>query len=267
MFMYKSVNLPCGERTATLDCYINDLNGARPAMLVIPGGGYEYTSNDREGYPVAEVFLSKGYNCFVLTYSIREHAKFPQPLNEASVAMEYIRDNAEALCVNPQRVFCVGFSAGGHLAGSLATLWHTVDCVKKGSNRPNGVILCYPVLTSKKGVSYETSFRVILGTQNPTEEELAKYSVENNIDERTCPVFLMHSADDQLVPVESTIYAAEALSRHKIPFEVHIYPHAPHGAVLANEITAFDNPGWIDESMAKWVDNAVYWLKKLPDNS
>ncbi len=273
MFKYYQVKLPCGEFTANLECYVNDYGDPRPAMLVIPGGGYAQVCSEREGNPVAEAFLARGFNSFVLTYTVGCGAVYPQQLNEASMALEYIRDNAEELHIKPERVYCVGFSAGGHLAGSLGTMWHKVDCVKHGSNRPNGMVLCYPVLTAKEGVCHEGSFKNLLGKEVLTLEERETYSIENNIDSRTCPAFLMHTADDAAVPVESTIYAAAAFSRENIHFQVHIYPHAPHGVALGNALTSREtpesapNPEWIDEAIEKWVDHATYFLNKLPDNS
>ncbi len=273
MFKYFEKKLPCGEFTAKLECYVNNYGGIRPAMLVIPGGGYACVCTEREGNLIAEAFLARGFNCFVLTYTVGGGSKFPQQLTEASLALEYIRDNARELHVNPERVYCVGFSAGGHLAGSLGTMWHKIDCVKHGSNRPNGMVLCYPVLTAKEGVCHEPSFLNLLGKETLSDEDRQTYSIENNIDARTCPAFLMHTADDGVVPVESTIYAAEALSREKLPFEVHIYPHAPHDVALGTKVTAQEtvdsapNSDWIDEAIAKWVDHAVYFLNKLPDNS
>ena len=271
MFKYYEVKLPCGEFTANLECYVNNFGGHRPAMLVIPGGGYACVCAEREGNLIAEAFLARGFNCFVLTYTVGGGAKFPQQLTEASLAMEYIRNNATELHVNPERVYCVGFSAGGHLAGSLGTMWHKIDM--NGINRPNGMVLCYPVLTATEGVCHEGSFLNLLGKETLTPEDRETYAIEKNIDSRTCPAFLMHTADDAVVPVESTIYAAAALSREKIPFEVHIYPHAPHGVALGTELSSRENPNstpnpeWVDEAIAQWVDHAVYFLNKLPDIS
>ena len=271
MFKHYETSLPCGEFTAKLECYVSNYGALRPAMLVLPGGGYGCVCTEREGNLIAEAFLARGFNCFVLTYTVLSGSKFPQQLTEASLAMEYIRSNADELHVNPKRVYCVGFSAGGHLAGSLGTMWHKIDM--NGINRPNGMVLCYPVLTAKKGVCHEGSFINLINKETLTEEDRETYAIENNIDSRTCPAFLMHTADDAVVPVESTIFAAAALSREKIPFEVHIYPHAPHGVALGTELSSHKTtdspltPEWVDPAIAQWVDHAVYFLSKLPDNS
>ena len=269
MFKYFEKKLTCGEFTANLECYINNYGDFRPAMLMFPGGGYNHLATEKEGNLVAEAFLARGYNCFVLNYSVNSGAVFPQQLNEASKAAEYIRDNAEDLHINPTKLYCLGFSAGGHLAGCLGTMWHKVDCVKPGFNRPDAMVLCYPALTAMCDGYHGGSVRKLLGKENITEEDVMAYSIENHIDSRTCPAFLIHSADDAAVPVESTLIAARAFSREKIPFEVHIYPPAKHGFSLCNSLSARKTPDsepdcdMIDEAIAKWVDQADYFLKKL----
>ena len=130
----------------------NELKNA-PAILVIPGGGYGCVCADREGEPIALAFLARGYNAFVLHYSVGKDAPINCPLAEASAAMAYIRRNAESLGVNPEKVYAVGFSAGGHLCGSLGILWHRDEIIEKagityGENRPTAVVLQYPVITA-----------------------------------------------------------------------------------------------------------------------
>ncbi len=248
---------------AELKCMICEPKIRRDALLIIPGGGYGCVCTEHEGYPIAEAFIPKGFNCFILNYSIGENAKFPRPLIEASKAMQYIRENAEELCINPDRVFVVGFSAGGHLTASLGTLWHTISEVPKGINKPTGIILGYPVITSKESEGHIGSFLNLLGNRTPSRAELDKYSLENCVDERTSPAFLFHTADDVVVPVESSIYFAAALSKNKIPFEAHIFPSAPHGVALGNELTAEGNPLWINERIARWVTLAAEWTKMI----
>lgn len=265
MMKLSTIKLCPTESQATLDCYIADCpkEGVRDALLVIPGGGYGVVCADREGEAIAEAFLPKGFNCFVLTYSVGEMAKFPRPLYEASLAMQYIREHAQELKINPDRVFCVGFSAGGHLAGSLGTMWHKVEEVPYGINKPTGMMLCYPVITADKGVCHEGSFFNLNGQKELSDSERDFYSIEKNVDERTCPAFLLHSADDNAVPVESTIYMARELSKNNICFEAHIFPHSPHGAALSNSLTSEGNPDMENEQMAQWPDLAAKWAKTV----
>lgn len=263
----EKVNLIKDDPSVTLTCYVADSYSQkkRDALLVIPGGGYGVVCIEHEGYPVAEAFIPHNFNCFVLTYSVEEKAKGHRPLVEASIAMQYIRENAEQFNIDPERVFCVGFSAGGHLAASLATMWHTVKEVPEGINRPTGAILCYPVLTGKRGHSHMGSFINLLGVKEPTDEQLEIYSLENHVDERTSPVFLMHTFDDNGVPVEGSFYFAEALRKHKIPLQMHIYPHGAHGASLANTITGrwYDSDAWNYKLIRGWVNEAAEWAKNI----
>ncbi len=260
------ISICADDPSVTLTAYVADEGWKkRDAMLVIPGGGYGVVCDDREGEPIALAFLARGVNAFVLKYSVGEKAKFPRPLCEASVAMAYIKDHAEEFHVDADRVFCVGFSAGGHLAASLGTFWHLPAATEAtghpyGYNKPRGTVLCYPVITGFEK-AHKDSFYNLLGTSAPTEEELALYSVEKHIDERSAPAFLMHTSDDGLVPVENSLYAAEAFAASKVPFEMHIYPHGPHGVALGDWQTARGMAGYDNPAIARWVEDAVRWMK------
>lgn len=266
----ETIHLRNDDPGITLTAYVADEGWrARDAMLVIPGGGYGCICDDREGEPIALAFLARGVNAFVLKYSVAEKAKFPRPLADASLAMAYIKEHAEQFHINPNRVFCVGFSAGGHLAASLGTLWHLPEVdqmtgLAHGINKPAGMVLCYAVLSAGK-MAHKGSFYNILGTQTPTAEQLDLYSIEKHIDENTVPAFLMHTADDVVVPVENALYTAEALSKQKIPFELHIYPHGPHGVACGNWQTSRGNSEWEDAAVARWIDDTVYWMSKVQD--
>ena len=255
---------------ATLTTYIHDPKGCacppRPAMLVLPGGAYAYCSN-REAEPIALAYMQAGMNAYILRYSCEEKAKFPQPLLEASRAMKYIRDHAEEDNTDPARVFVIGFSAGGHLASSLATCWHRAEIQAESGctgeeNKPSGAILCYPVISG--GINqHQGSFCRLSGIANPTKEELLPYSNEKNVDEHTPPCFLWHTADDPDVPVENSLLMANALTEHKIPYELHIFQHGVHGLSLCNEQTAVGIPALINEAAAEWLPLSITWLRGL----
>lgn len=259
----KTVNLRDDDPNITLECFITEHSQKRDALLVIPGGGYFHICFDREGHRVAEEFITKGFNCFVLNYSIKEKAKYPRPLEDASLAMKYIKEHAEELNINADRVFALGFSAGGHLAGMLGTMWHKVSVGEYGINKPCGVILCYPVLTSKLGHSHEGSFHNLLGTTSPTDEQLAALSMENNVDERSAPAFIWHTADDTCVPSEGSLYTAIKYKEYGLPFELHIFPHGPHGMALGNEASSGGNENYVDKNVATWPQLAAEWTKTI----
>ena len=153
----KRVYLEGNNEDAYLDIYMADPIGefTRKAILVIPGGGYGTVCSDREGEPIALAFLSHGYNAFVLHYSVGSKKTFPTQLIEASLAMKHIKDNAEFYNVDPDKIFVTGFSAGGHLAGSLGIMWdkkeiYDVIDMPFGYNKPAGMMLVYPVVSSNR---------------------------------------------------------------------------------------------------------------------
>ncbi|MBQ8858839.1 MAG: alpha/beta hydrolase [Clostridia bacterium] len=270
----KTATFPLGDgifANATLTPYVHDVmegcpHGPRPAILILPGGGYEFCF-DGEAEPIAISYLQAGLNAYVLRYSCLEAAKFPQPLLEASYAIKWIRDHAEEDNTDPNRVFVLGFSAGGHLAGALATCWHREEIwqgagVSYGENRPTGAILCYPVVNSDT-VRHKGTFCRVCGKDDPTEEERAPYSNEKNVSEHTPPVFLWHTAADTVVPVQNSLMMATALAEKKIPFELHVFPQGEHGLCLANEETSKNNPANILPNVAEWMPLSITWLRSF----
>ena len=278
--MYTEVYYPDPERkNVHLDCYLAKPspempNFVRAAMLVLPGGAYMMTS-DREADPIARVYFARGMQVFVLRYSVGADAVYPRPLVEASLAVKYIRDNAERFGIDPHRVYAVGFSAGGHLCAALGTFWNAdflrdallkpgLPAVAEGETRPDATILSYPVITS--GVyGHKGSFQTILGKSDPSEEEYDLYSIEKHVHEGTSPAFLWHTANDALVPVQNSLLMAAALSGHRIPFEMHIFPDGPHGISLATAETAYGQAVLQNAHIASWVDMSCEFLKKLEE--
>ena len=253
-----------------IDAYISDkIDGfTRDAILVIPGGGYGCVCSDREGEPIAQAFIPYGYNAFVLHYSVGEGKHFPLQLIQASLAMKNIRDNADEYNINPDRVFAVGFSAGGHLAASLGILWDNDEVNKKinmpfGYNKPTGIMPIYPVITADKSFWHEGSFENLLGKENLTEENRLSVSLEKHVSEKSSPAYIVHTSNDQVVNVKNSLALAQAYADAGLMFEMHIYPDAPHGSALGNEITAGDVEKFNNPCIAKWVENAAAWAKQI----
>lgn len=268
----KKISLDTHNEKVYLDAYIPErMKGlTRKALLIIPGGAYYGLDKLREGEAIAQAFVPYGYVPFILTYSVRgsSEAVFPTQLIEASKAIKHIKDNAEEYGIDPENVFAAGFSAGGHLAASLGVLWDKEEIYKEidmphGYNKPKGVMLIYPVVTGTEEFSHIGSFYNLLGTEEPSEADLLKCSIEKHVNENSVPAFIMHTGTDQAVNVRNSICLADAYAKNKVPFELHIYPEAPHGVALGNKITECGNEKWVDASIAKWVDNAVYWADKL----
>lgn len=227
----------------------------RPAVLILPGGAYRWVS-PREGEPVALRFLAKGYAAFILEYSCAPLA-FPVSLREAAMAMRYIRENADGFEVDPHMVGAVGFSAGGHLCGTLGTLY---DCPEVSDLdgpeqlRPDALALCYPVAVSW-GRTHDESFENISGGDAGLRERL---SLDRLVRRDMPPVFLWHTRDDGSVPCRNSLVLAEALEEQGVDFALHIYRHGRHGLSTADEMvypagnvpeTSWDVPGWLDGAM------------------
>lgn len=263
---YEKVRFDDTDQDAFLETYVADpIEGfVRNAVLVIPGGGYGIVCADREGEPIAQAFMPYGYNAFVLHYSVGKKP-FPAHLVQASKAMQHIKDNAELYNIDPDRVFVVGFSAGAHLAASLGTMWHKEENYSEtnmpyGYNKPAGMMLIYPVISAK----YHTmSFENLLMEKPAAEDKLQMCSIENWVSDQSAPAYILHTANDEIVDVRNSLTLANALATKGIKFEMHIYPDAPHGVALGNEITQCGVEKWCNPSIAKWVPNAVEWAKNV----
>lgn len=233
----------------------------RPAMLVIPGGGYTMVS-DREGEPVAIRFLVEGYCAFVLTYTT--HAAYPVPLIEAGMAMAYIREHAEEYCVDGEKVAAVGFSAGGHLTGMLATMYgekEVKDALGERAAlvRPDAAIFSYPVVTTEDAFTHGTTKQIISGNGAIPPE---KVSIEKRVTSDSVPAFIWHTFEDDCVPVENSLLLACAYKKAGVPFALHIFEKGWHGLSLSNAEVNNQTPA--DLALApvgKWVELALDWLQ------
>ncbi|MCI1981905.1 MAG: alpha/beta hydrolase [Oscillospiraceae bacterium] len=232
----------------------------RPCVVVFPGGGYAYLS-EREADPPAMAFFSKGYNVFILYYSIQEHAKDFTPLVDGSLTMLKIRGNSEKWGILPDKIAVCGFSAGAHAAASLGTLWDASGLKEKidiqgGKNRPNAMILCYPVITMGQYAHLGSAETVCGG--DLSEEKVNLFSLEKHVNASTPPTFLWHTYEDGAVPLENTLLFAEALRRQGIPFEYHVFQKGGHGMSLCN-----DEVGTPNSHAAAWFPLCAEWLGDL----
>lgn len=230
------------ERNVTLTAYLQEVGGEfryiskRPAILIIPGGGYQYCS-ERESDPVAMAYLKAGYQVFILRYSIREHAVWPNPLNDYEQAMTLIRQKAEEWHLYTDKIAVLGFSAGGHLAGCAATM---------SENRPDAAILGYAV-TKKELIEF----------CEPTAPD-----VVSAVDTHTCPCFVFSTRDDQLVPIVNSIELIQALALYGVSFESHIYAYGPHG-FTTGDTSVQHKDTVICSRVPHWVEDSISWLKDV----
>lgn len=221
----------------------------RPAVLILPGGAYEHVST-REAEPVALRFAARGYAAFVLQYSCGPHP-FPVALREAAMAMKYIRSISDRFALRPDRVAAVGFSAGGHLCGTLGMLYDGAEVADIGTSpeiRPDALGLCYPVAVSW-GRTHEGSFRNLTLGDDALRSRL---SLEKLARPDMPPVFLWHTRQDASVPCRNSLILAQALEEQNVPFALHIYHRGVHGLSVADETSclapevSWDVPGWVE---------------------
>ena len=231
----------------------------KPAVIVVPGGAYETCPrHGNEGDPVAMAFAMDGYQAFVLEYSVSSRAPegktlFPAQLLDFGKAILAIREHAEEWCVDTERISVIGFSAGGHLCGTLATRWNDgllaeTFGVPAEVFKPCVAMLIYPIADyvlqkrfekenkDKIQVSLEHSDLVVFGTTTPDEETLANASPARHVTADCPPVFLAAAVDDGLVTAENSLAMASALHKAGIPYELHMFEFGDHGFSLGRHI-------------------------------
>lgn len=235
----------------------------RPAVIICPGGGYEFCS-EREGAPVGRAFVKAGFEAFVLEYCCLEAPLERRPLHTLAAAVAFVRRKAAQLHVDADKIAVCGFSAGGHLAGTLATVWNRPDWFGEGADleihRPNAAVLCYPVITAGD-YAHSGSFEQLAGQERTAQQA---FSLEELVNADTPPVFLWHTQDDAEVPVENSLLFEAALRRAGVPHELHLFPHGVHGLALADAETSDPLKGRLpDRHVARWHALCAEWLKEL----
>ena len=235
----------------------------KPALVICPGGGYEFCSI-REGAPVARAFARDRIESFVLEYDCAPAPLGTMPVRTAAAAVAWVRENAARFGIDENRIAIGGFSAGGHLAGTLATVWHRAEWFEPGTDlqahRPNAAVLCYPVVSAGE-YAHRGSFVQLAGADR---EKQRAFSLEKLVDGNTPPVFLWHTLDDSEVPVENTLLMELALRKAGVTHEVHLFPHGVHGLSLADFETYEPTRGRLpDRHVNRWQALCADWLKYL----
>lgn len=225
-----------------------------PAVIICPGGGYERVCFSGEGNPVMNYMEAQGFVTFVLKYRTTrdmERGIHPAPLEDAALALYYVREHAREYGVDPQNVMLMGFSAGGHLCASLGCFYKDAAEVLSGRLgkkitpeilRPDKLCLAYPVISFKEE-RHEGSALALTGGDEALRERL---SLEGQVTGDYPDTFLWACEDDSSVPCSNAVRMAEALERAGVRHEMRIYPHGGHGCNLA-----FDNSAhpWTEEML------------------
>ena len=223
------------------------------AVVVCPGGGYHVrAAHERE--PIARWVAGMGLAGFLLDYRVAPY-RHPVPLSDAQRAIRLVRSRAKEWNVLPDKIAILGFSAGGHLAASAATIFEignpaADDPVDRASSRPDALIACYAVIDFLRlgGVSAKN----LLGDM-PDVDLLRALNLQDHVTSKTPPAFLWSTSDDPMVPIEHSLLYARALGRCGVPFALHVFPHGQHGLGLAEG----------DPVVGAWKGLCAAWLTGL----
>ena len=272
------------ERSASLEAILFDAPSPdeqpspfeypRPAVIIAPGGAYLMLSQ-RESDPVAAAFLRRGFNVFVLRYSLRGHAAYPHPAVDAAQAVRWVRANADELCIDRERVSLLGFSAGGHVAALLGTHWHRddlaaaeraeyeasgrLDLLRHGS-RPDSLVICYGAFNFDWVQEISADWQA-----GQVQDILATAAVVDCIaavSERTPPAFVWTTGEDEVVPPSQSLRFVSALADAGVPFEYHHFQWGRHGLSTADELCSADRDD-VPVNVAAWGDLAASWMRAL----
>ena len=224
------------------------------AVVICPGGGYGGLAVNHEGKDIAEWFNQHGVTAFVLRYRVAPY-KHPVPLLDAQRAVRIVRSRAKEWGVDPTRVGIMGFSAGGHLASTVATHFDdgkpdAADPIDRAGCRPDFAILCYAVITLKPPYAHMGSRNNLLG-KDADEKLVQSLCNDEQVTEKTPPTFLFHTSADTAVPPENSVLFYLALKKAKVPAELHIYTKGPHGVGLAPK----------DPILSTWSEQLAGWLQ------
>ncbi|MGN0371571.1 MAG: alpha/beta hydrolase [Enterocloster sp.] len=235
----------------------------RPAVILCPGGGYRFVS-PREDQPVAMEYLAAGCQVFVLHYHVSPE-RYPTALMELARTVALVREHADEWHIDPENILVSGFSAGGHLACCLGAMWNRPALFEPlkltGEQiRPDGMILCYPVITSGEK-AHKGSFTELLGPELADDEEMRRQvSLEYQIGPHTPRTFLWHTWTDNSVPVENSLLLAQSLRTAGVSLELHIYPYGNHGLSLAtDEVSGPDRKCNLPHCQG-WIKLAKEWI-------
>ncbi|MFO1388703.1 alpha/beta hydrolase [Cellvibrio sp.] len=224
------------------------------AVVIFAGGGYVRLAIDKEGYELAHWMSLRGVTAFVVKYRMQEYG-FPAPLLDGQRAVRLVRKNAKEWGLDPNKIGVVGFSAGGHLAASLATRWDftvdQADPMRSVSARPDFAVLGYPVITLEGESAHAGSRKALLG-ENPNPELVHENSLQNQVKADVPPVFMFHGVADQAVPVANSLMFFNEVIKYNKQSELHLYQSSIHGVGMVQG----------QGSISTWTQALEPWMKQ-----
>lgn len=264
----------------------------KPAMIICPGGAYLVLST-RESEPIALEFLVRGFSCFVLRYATgvdREHpdrpindqVPYPTQVLELMEALHVVREHASTWHIDAQRLYVTGFSAGGHVAATLATRWNDAELLahlpfapNQDGLKPTGVLLGYPMLCCNDEAFFQrhetapdvirqtrAMYRVLFWTSCPSVEEQATIDVRRYVSSDAAPLFIWNCVDDPVVDPWPASDLVRALADEGVSCEWHLMSRGGHGRPLSNGLTLREDER-CDPGLAGWVDSAMSWMETI----
>ena len=235
------------EDKAEMTVYLPDAKKAMGrAVVCCPGGGYSHLAMDHEGHQWATFFNNQGIALIVLKYRM-PHGNPMVPISDAEQAIKIVRRNAVEWHIDRTNIGIMGFSAGGHLASTIAT--HST-----GEAAPNFQILFYPVITMDPAFTHKGSHDNFLGTNHSKKDMKrleADYSNDLQVNRTTPRAFIALSDDDKAVPAANGFSYYEYLYKYDVPASIHIYPTGGHGWGYRESFTyhyqmIFELKGWLE---------------------
>lgn len=234
-------------------------NATGQAVVICPGGGYHILAYNWEGTDIAKWLNSLGIAGIVLKYRLpvdkSNIVSYLSPLMDAQRAIRLVRYHAAEWNIDPHEVGIMGFSAGGHLASTAGTHFDSGnpgarDPIDRLNCRPDFMILGYPVISMADSITHHGTKKALLRS-DPSPQRVKEFSNELQVTGETPPTFLFLAADDKTVPPENSLVFFEALKKHSVPAEMHIYPEGGHGFSLA-----IHNP-----HLNTWTEACARWLQ------
>jgi acetyl esterase/lipase len=239
----------------SLDVYVPASVPTKSAVVVLPGGGYQGLALSYEGTEEAHWLNDRGVAAFVLHYRLAPRYHYPAPIQDGERAIRYVRAHAAEFGIKPDQIGIWGFSAGGHLASSVATHFDigqpdASDPIERVSDRPDFAILAYGVTSMETDITHGGSRRSLLGP-NPDPALVEQFTNAKQVTQDTPPCFLFHTSADKVVPVQNSINFYVALQRMGVPAELHVFEQGAHGAGM----------GGHSPQLSKWPELLEGWMK------
>ena len=228
---------------AELHIFVPDEKPTGRAIVICPGGGYGFVSMENEGTSWAPFFNEIGISVFILNYRLPKGDR-RLPMSDAEEAIKFVRANADKFKINPKEVGIMGFSAGGHLASTIAT--HSEDDAK-----PDFQILFYPVITMEDSYTHAGSKKNFLG-ENPIQKLIEEFSNEKKVTKDTPRAFIILSNDDKTVPPSNGVNYYLECNKNKVSASLHIFPTGGHGWGFK---TTFEYHEEVKEELKAWLNS------------